>query len=785
MLLEELYIERFAGLSDLSLSFSEGLNLIEGKNESGKSSVAGFIKFLFYGVSGKGTDGAELPERTRILPFDAAHVGGWATVRTADRRLKIRRSLSVSRSGSRESARETKEIYDADTGDLLFSGEEPGELLFGVEAKLYRSTAFFRQMADAAPERGEVSAAIGNILFSGDEGTDVRRAQKTLDELRVRLLYKKGKGGEIFDLREEERRLQDLLREAEESNRSVIATEGELDARREKLAALEKQEAEMTARVKAAKIRLALACREEKRDKEAALAENRKTLLALCPDGEKPEASDLSAARRAAPELPLREEELRDALETQRRLEDELAALPASEENGEEIEAAGGAERVRSEHGFLLKKKRADRLFAILFALFGAAAVAFGLLALSSLLPFLTEPLSSGIGRPAAILGGALLLVSLFYLAGAIRAAGKARSLRARICGSCGERAFGPRMDAYLDNARELRDKRLSVSAAKAKADAANERFAALAADARRLLARLNDGEEENVPDGALAAALQTAADRADERGRQAVRLEAEGAALRARITELSRSVGPEEEETLRAELAGLALPPEDPSQTIASLEQGVEFYRRQAQLQRSEIHKRELLLADLRARSLDPYAVSGKLFETQSALASAERRYRACERAIEALSEAGQEIRGGVAPALSAGARERLAAVTDGRYGALTVASDLSLSYEDKAGTHSPEQFSAGTRDLAYLSLRLALVDLLYVKEKPPLILDETLAFQDAERTRLALALLAQEGERGAQSLLFTCRGEESAAGAGVPMTRIRLEKEENAFLF
>ncbi|MBQ7171212.1 MAG: AAA family ATPase [Clostridia bacterium] len=779
MQLEELYIERFAGLSDLSLSFSEGLNLIEGKNESGKSSVAGFIKFLFYGVSGKGTDGAELSERARILPFDAAHVGGWATVRTDARRLKIRRSLSVSRTGSRESVRETKEICDADTGDLLFSGEEPGELLFGVGAKLYRSTAFFRQMADAAPERGEVTAAIGNILFSGDEGTDVRRAQKTLDELRVRLLHKNGKGGEIFDLREEERRLQDLLREAEESNRGVIATEGELDARREKLAALEKQEAEMAARTKAAKIRLTLACREEKRDKEAALAENRAALAALYPNGEKPDVSDLAAARRTVPELPLREEELREALETQRRLEEELASLPASEENGEEIEAAGGAERVRSEHAYLLKKKRADRLFAILFAVFGAAALAFGLLAHSSLLPFLTEPLSAGIGRPAAILGGALLLVSLFYLVGALRAAGKARSLRARICGSCGERAFGPRMDAYLDNARELRDKRLAVSAAKAKADAAKETFGALAADARRLLARLSggDGEKEKTPDGALSAALQTAADRADERGRQAVRLDAEEAALRARIAELSRSVGPEEEDALRAELAALALPPEDPSQTIASLEQGVEFYRQQAQLQRAEIHKRELTLADLRARALDPYAVSGKLFETQTSLASAERRYRACERAIEALSEAGREIRGGVAPTLSAGACERLAAFTSGRYGALSVASDLSLSHEDKTGAHSPEQFSAGTRDLAYLSLRLALVDLLYVKEKPPLILDETLAFQDAERTRLALALLAREGERGVQSLLFTCRGEESAAGAGVPMNRIVLE--------
>lgn len=779
MQIEELYIERFAGLSDLALSFSGGLNLIEGKNESGKSSVVGFLKFLFYGVSARGTDGAELSERARILPPDAASVGGWATVRTADRRLTVRRSLSVSRAGARETARDVKEILDADTGELLFSGEEPGEILFGVSAKLFKNTALFSQMADAAPERGEVSDAIGNILFSGDEGTDVRRAQKTLDELRVRLIYKNGKGGEIFDLREEKARLEALLREAEDSNRGVIATEGELDSRREKLTVLERQEREMAERTEAAKLRLELARRAEKEEKEAALAQNRVSLAALFPDGRRPDPGELLAARRIAPQLPLREAERREAESAEREIGAELAALPSVGENEAEIEAAGGAERARSEHEFLRKKKRTNRLFAILFALFGGAALAFGLLAAASLLPFLAEPASAEIGRPVAILGGMLLLFSAFYLIGAIRAAKKARALRARICGTCAEREFASRMEDYLDNARALRDKRLAAAAAKAKTDAASDALDAVTADARRLLARLSPDPAEEAEALPLAEALERAADAADERRQQAVRLDAEADALRARIGELARGIGEKDADELRARLDALALPPEDPSQTVASLEQGVEFYRRQAELQREEIHKRELALVELRARSHDPFAVSGQLFETETKLAAAERRRRACERAIEALSEAGREIRGGVAPSLSAGACERLAAVTGGRYDALSVASDLSVSHNGRTGAHSLEQFSAGTRDLAYLSLRLALVDLLFVKEKPPLLLDETLAYQDAERTRLALALLAREGERGVQTLLFTCRGEESAAGAGVPMTRITLEKK------
>ena len=49
MIIESIHIDKFAGLSDFDLRLGAGLNIIEGKNESGKSTVAAFIKFLFLG----------------------------------------------------------------------------------------------------------------------------------------------------------------------------------------------------------------------------------------------------------------------------------------------------------------------------------------------------------------------------------------------------------------------------------------------------------------------------------------------------------------------------------------------------------------------------------------------------------------------------------------------------------------------------------------------------------------------------------------------------------------
>ena len=52
MIIEKIEIDSFASHRGVSIDLAEGLNLIEGSNESGKSSIADFIKFVLYGVLG-------------------------------------------------------------------------------------------------------------------------------------------------------------------------------------------------------------------------------------------------------------------------------------------------------------------------------------------------------------------------------------------------------------------------------------------------------------------------------------------------------------------------------------------------------------------------------------------------------------------------------------------------------------------------------------------------------------------------------------------------------------
>ena len=66
---------------------------------------------------------------------------------------------------------------------------------------------------------------------------------------------------------------------------------------------------------------------------------------------------------------------------------------------------------------------------------------------------------------------------------------------------------------------------------------------------------------------------------------------------------------------------------------------------------------------------------------------------------------------------------------------------------------------FSAGEQDLIRIAERFAVVDALYEKEQPVLILDDPFVNLDPERYERALAFIEEMSQRR-QMIYFTCRG-------------------------
>lgn len=128
---------------------------------------------------------------------------------------------------------------------------------------------------------------------------------------------------------------------------------------------------------------------------------------------------------------------------------------------------------------------------------------------------------------------------------------------------------------------------------------------------------------------------------------------------------------------------------------------------------------------------------------------------------AIDTLRQADQEIQSRFSPRLGKLASEYMSAVTGGRYEDVLINRDFTARTrtKDDVVARDSEYLSAGTLDLMYLAVRLAVCELAMPDGEPcPLILDDALVNLDEERFGQAMELLKQIS-RERQVILFTCR--------------------------
>ncbi len=155
-----------------------------------------------------------------------------------------------------------------------------------------------------------------------------------------------------------------------------------------------------------------------------------------------------------------------------------------------------------------------------------------------------------------------------------------------------------------------------------------------------------------------------------------------------------------------------------------------------------------------------DPMALKSEHAQLLEQRAALERQYAAIALAIETLGRADAELQSRFSPQLAQKAADYMDYLTDGRYDELVLARDLSAKARS-SGDPTPRDtayLSAGTADLLYLSVRLALCELTCPADDPcPLVLDDTLVNFDDARAKRAMALFGEIAQHR-QVILFTC---------------------------
>ena len=134
---------------------------------------------------------------------------------------------------------------------------------------------------------------------------------------------------------------------------------------------------------------------------------------------------------------------------------------------------------------------------------------------------------------------------------------------------------------------------------------------------------------------------------------------------------------------------------------------------------------------------------------------------YDAIALAIDTLRSADAELQSRFSPELGRVAAEYMAQMTGGRYTDVLINRDFSAltRTSSDAVARESEYLSAGTLDLLYLAVRLAVCELALPEgESCPLIIDDALVNLDETRQEQAMKLLAQIAKER-QVILFSCR--------------------------
>ena len=754
MIIEKIDIRSFGLIKDMTLEFAPTVNVIEGQNESGKSTIAAFIKYMLFGFDGVESDDV-LSERKKRINWETGTAEGSMVVSVKGKRYIINRSTTPSvRQDGRATYKEESSIIDMESGATAFGKVPAGEVFFGVSKDLFENTAFLGQIGDSAIDEGSVKESIENILFSGSEKINNQRAMNKISEKMEGLVHRGGGGGVIHDLMHKQEALEEAMARSNEDNKQILAKETELfKIRQERAEAENKLEKlyDLDASYRSVMLIDTFDKLHELEEESVRKNEAYNSFIESNTNaGYVPTESyltEIGMARRGVNEAY---HALSDADDTYTKEKNAIGITREIEGAIEHADEEGGEKNILSKALGYVKKIAKNISLAVVGALVMIAALVYQIVAKGALAHVLLRVVGGVLGV------GALVLAAIAVF-GLIRNK-KNLSILAAKFGVSGYSDLKGKV-AVISEARAKRDGMIaSTEDARITLEAARLSYESAKQELTRVIIRW--GEEPPT------SSLNSFLDRLEAKvatflERKRVLLE-EKNTIELTVKELRQSLADKNEIDIRGQVPPLkrkALTHINHDEIITSI---AAYKSKVVELDRM-IYTVENEITSLKTNSGDPAEYYSKVKSLETRIEELRQRHKAYFIAYKAIESASDNLRAGISPRLGEYSTELMGIMTDKKYTDFDITDGLKVTYLAEGGQQRTVDFlSGGTRDLAYIAVRMALIDMLYT-EKPPICLDESFAHQDNVRARSMMKSLIHLGTEGYQSFVFTCRAREA----------------------
>lgn len=200
------YIENFGGLSEYSIDFDDKLTVIKEANGFGKTTLAAFIKAMFYGFP-KGARTLEKNERKLYTPWQGGSFGGNLSFEHEGIKYRIERFFGST------PKQDSFALYELDPfkESERFS-EKIGLELFQLDVDSYEKSTYMAQFGDAYSfATTGIQTKLGDLVEEADDIYNFDKAIAALKEKRSKYKAYRGNGGSIYEINSKISKLQNLL----------------------------------------------------------------------------------------------------------------------------------------------------------------------------------------------------------------------------------------------------------------------------------------------------------------------------------------------------------------------------------------------------------------------------------------------------------------------------------------------------------------------------------------------------------------------------------------------
>lgn len=194
MRIKSLHISAFGGIKNLQLNLDCPFSVVYGDNENGKTTIMSFIKMMFYGTDRSGAQLSKNP-RKKYSPWDGSQMAGSIDFENDGRTYRLERIFGNSNSTDKVT------LIDLGLGEHKIVAADIGTKLFGLTLAAFERSIFIGQLG--FPEsnnlaEGELNSKLSNIVSTGDEAISFEAVNKRLLNAKYELMSKSGRSG-IYD----------------------------------------------------------------------------------------------------------------------------------------------------------------------------------------------------------------------------------------------------------------------------------------------------------------------------------------------------------------------------------------------------------------------------------------------------------------------------------------------------------------------------------------------------------------------------------------------------------